>query len=97
MDGAGGEQLLRYSVPPAKQPRQREAARQGLSWRSRRPRLPAPLAKRDIKAGFKLVGVRAGDIWVFAAGFARADLGLGADAAVLYLALVFGSMGAPGE
>ena len=48
--------------PPALQPRHREVAREVLWWQARCPHVPVLLAKRDVKAAFKLIWMRVEDV-----------------------------------
>ena len=81
--------------PPAKLPTHREIARTILWWRCRCPKVRVYLAKRDFQAAFKLLWVELPGLRIMAVSL----LGVrGTEPiTVIYLAMVFGWTGAPGE
>jgi hypothetical protein len=85
------------NFPPAGQPKHQEVAREILWWKVRAPRIPVLLAKRDVKAAFKLLWLRPEDSALMSIELLGRHVGLDHDVAVLYRCMNFGWSGAPGE
>ena len=87
--------------PPALQPRHREVAREVLWWQAPCPRIPVLLAKRDVKAAFKLIWLRVEDAGLMTIELLGSWLSTQAtpspDVCALFLSTNFGWNGAPGE
>ena len=98
--------------PPALTPRHRELARTILLWSVRFPGIPVYLSKRDVAAAFKLIYVSPDDVGGMATELDGPALRKAyegslttllrgcqkvANLVALYLVLVFGFLGSPGE
>eukprot|EP00972_Heterocapsa_arctica_P027079 3982993-Heterocapsa_arctica.AAC.1 len=88
---------LKEDHPPALQPRHREVAREILWWQARCPRIPVLLAKRDVKAAFKLIWLRVEDVGLMCIELVGNWLGDHPDVAAIFMSMNFGWNGAPGE
>ena len=83
--------------PPAGQPQHRQLARMILWWKARHPLVQVLLAKKDVKAALKRIWVSADSSVVMAVELLGSHWDLEFDVAEVFLVLVFGFMGAPGQ
>ena len=79
------------------QPMHRQLARLVLWWGLRNPRIPVVMAKKDVSKAFKLIWVDAHGTVIMAVTLQGKHGGRPNSVAAMYLTLVFGWMGAPGQ
>ena len=87
----------KYEHPPALQPRHSQIARKATWWRARHPKIDQISSKRDVSRAFKWHFLRPEDAPEFAASLPGKAIGLAATFYCVYLTMVFGWTGAPGE
>ena len=83
--------------PPAVQPRHRQVARHAIWHRARHPGVPLLCAKRDLSRAFKWIDIKPSDVGDFGTSLPGTYVGLEGDVRIVYLAMVFGWTGAPGN
>ena len=82
---------------PAVQPRHRQVARRVIWHRARRPGVPLLCAKRDLLRAFKWIDIKPADVSDFGTSLPGAHVDIEGDVRIIYLAMVFGWTGAPGN